>query len=255
MTKKIPYHNDYALVDNNELISKWLLWLSVITSIVTVIISKSKPFDSNENAITILNAINSILTVGYFFSDIIGNYLFYQAERNRRDDFFDNSLSTKLSIENTEEYYSNDNVSPGIEKMGVNSFENSFFSKEVSKQMLPPLVYKSIAVIIIFLILALFTDREILSTALQALLPLTILQQTIRLFLYNKRVNDVFKKYQSIFSVTTDGNKQLLIIHTMTSYETVLSWACIKLDSKIFNKLNDSLTIQWEQLKKKYSIG
>ena len=139
--------------------------------------------------------------------------------------------------------------------MGVNSFENSFFSKSVSKKMLTPMLIKSALVLALFLALALFTDREILTTALQLALPFTILLQTIRLFLYNKRMKDVFKTYQRIFSSTVDTKKEYLIISNMTNYETILSWACIKLDSKRFDKMNDDLSAQWESLKQKYNIN
>ena len=146
-------------------------------------------------------------------------------------------------------------MNQGIIKMGVNSFENSFFSKSVSKKMLTPMLIKSALVLALFLALALFTDREILTTALQLALPFTILLQTIRLFLYNKRMKDVFKTYQRIFSSTVDTKKEYLIISNMTNYETILSWACIKLDSKRFDKMNDDLSAQWESLKQKYNIN
>ena len=211
MSQKVPYKTDYNLVEKNEMLSQSILWTSVIISAITLIASK---FD---------------------VSDIVGNYLFHLAETKRREDFFDNSLNTQLAENNSEKYFSNESLNQGIIKMGVNSFENSFFSKSVSKKMLTPMLIKSALVLALFLALALFTDREILTTALQLALPFTILLQTIRLFLYNKRMKDVFKTYQRIFSSTVDTKKEYLIISNMTNYETILSWACIKLDSKRFD--------------------
>ncbi len=175
------------------------------------------------------------------------------AEVKRRDDFFDNSLNTQLAEATSTGYYSNEHINPGLLKMGVNSFENSFFSKAVSGKMLKPMLKKSALLLILFLALAL-TNKELLTIALQLALPFTIILQTIRLFLYNKRMKDIFKNYQTIFSATTDGKKEQLIIHNMTSYETTLSWACIKLDSKLFDEMNDDLTIKWEEIKQRYNI-
>lgn len=254
MTKKVPYKNDYSLVEKNELLSQSILWSSVIISIVTLIVSRYNFGFCKETAVVYLNALNCFFAVIYFLSDIVANYLFQMAEAKRRDDFFDNSLNTQLAEKNSEGYFSNQHLNHGIVKMGVNNFENSFLSKSVSGKMLKPMLLKSALVFTLFLSLALFTDREILTTALQLVFPFTIIQQSIRLFLYYKRINDVFKNYQKIFASTTDGKKEQLIIHNMTSYETTLAWACLKLDSDIFEKMNPDLSIEWEELKRKYNI-
>ncbi len=254
MTKIVPYKNDYLLVERNELLSQIILWTSVFISVATLIITKADVPFYKEPKISLLNTINCFLAVVYFISDIVANYLFQMAETKRREDFFDNSLNTKLSEAISEGYFSNEHLSPSILKMGVNNFENSYFSKNITRRMLQPMLLKTALILVLFLILALFTDREILTTALQIVFPFTIVQQTIRLLLYHKRIGDVFKNYQKIFSSTAEGNKEKLIIHNMTSYETTLSWACIKLNSKIFNKVNDELTPKWEAIKKNYHI-
>ncbi len=252
--KIVPYKYDYELVEKNELLSQFILWVSVIISITTFIIFKINfPF-CKETAVNLLNRINCFLAVVYFVSDIIANYLFQLAETKRREDFFDNSLKTQLAEATSEGYFSNEHLSPGILKLGVNNFENSFFSKTISSKMLQPMLLKFVLVLFLFLALALFTDRETLTTVLQLVFPFTIIQQTIRLLLFHKRMNDIFKNYQKIFDSTTDGMKEQLIIHNMTSYETTLSWACIKLNSKTFNKVNDELTPKWESMKQKYNI-
>ncbi|MDD5571202.1 MAG: hypothetical protein PHD97_08610 [Bacteroidales bacterium] len=254
MSKKVPYLKNFDLVEKNETLSQFILCFSVVVSILTILIDKVNFFMYKDSVIVSLNSINCILAVIYFISDIVANYLFQIAEVKRRDDFFDNSLKTQLSEANSEGYFSNEHISYGILKMGVNCFENSFFSKMISAKMLKPMLFKSMFILILFLTLALFTDKQILSTALQMVLPYTIIQQTIRLFLYNKRMEDIFKHFQKIFSSTTTKQKGKLIIHNVTSYEALQAWACIKLDSKIFKKLNDELSIQWGKIKHKYCI-
>ena len=68
-------------------------------------------------------------------------------------------------------------------------------------------------------------------------------------------MTDIFKNYQGIFSATSEEKRDYLIIRNMTYYESVLSWACIKLDSKTFESMNAKLSIQWEELKAKYKIS
>src|SRR5258706_942978 len=253
--KKVPYLNDYTLVDNIEFLSQCVLYVSVLISIGTLIISKGNFLIHRDGVIHLVNSLNCILAILYFFSDIITNYIFQDAESKRRDDFFDNSLNTKIAEENSQGYFSNDGHSPGIMKMGVNCFENSYLTKSVATKMLRLMVIKSIVVLVLFIVMAFLPDRDFLITAVQLALPFTIIQQTVRLFIFRNRIARVFRHFQQIFSSTTNGQKEQLIIHNVTSYETTLAWACIKLDSKLFNTMNPDLSLQWEDKKKSYNLA
>lgn len=255
MTKVVPYKKDFDLVSLVDKISNSILWSSVVASIATIIISYSKIEQTTENILTtVLNSIICFLAVSYFLSDIISNYLFQKAEAKRRDDFFDNSLNTSHSEENSNEYFTNDNITPSIKKMGVNCFENSFFTKSVSAKMLKPMIINSIVVFLLFLILAI-TNNHLFVTALQIALPYTIIQQTIRLFVFHNRIENICKRFRQIF--TTHNKKTITksILHNVSSYETTLSWACIKLDSKLFDKMNDELSENWNKIKTKCNIA
>jgi hypothetical protein len=254
MSKKVPYKSDYKLVERNELVSKAILWMAVLVTISILIISSFKSLCFSGAILQLLNNAGCFLSVSYFISDLVANYLFQLAEAKRREDFFDNSLNTQLSEENSENYFSNENLNYGITKMGVNSFENVFFSKSISRKMLVRMVVKMAIVLFLFLFLAIFMERTLIVIALQLALPFTIILQTIRLFLFHKRMEDIFRHYQSIFSSASEEKRDYLIIRNMTYYETVLSWACIKLDSKTFESMNERLSAQWEDLKVKFKI-
>ncbi len=255
MTKVVPYKKDFDLVSLVDKISNSILWSSVVASIATIIISYSKIEQTTENILTtVLNSIICFLAVSYFLSDIISNYLFQKAEAKRRDDFFDNSLNTNHSEENSNEYFTNDNITPSIKKMGVNCFENSFFTKSISAKMLKPMIINSIVVFLLFLILAI-TNNHLFVTALQIALPYTIIQQTIRLFVFHNRIENICKHFRQIFTTHNKKNITKSILHNVSSYETTLSWACIKLDSKLFNKMNDELSEKWNKIKTKCNIA
>ena len=158
------------------------------------------------------------------------------------------------SEENSNEYFTNDNITPSIKKMGVNCFENSFFTKSISGKMLKPMIIKSIVVFLLFLILAI-ANNHLFVTALQIALPYTIIQQTIRLFVFHNRIENIYKRFRQIF--TTHNKKTITqsILHNVSSYETTLAWACIKLDSKLFEKWNDKLSEKWNSIKTKCNIA
>lgn len=255
MTKVVPYKKDFDLVSLVDKISNSILWSSVVASIAIIIISYSKIEQTTENILTtVLNSIICFFAVSYFLSDIISNYLFQKAEAKRRDDFFDNSLNTSHSEENSNEYFTNDNITPSIKKMGVNCFENSFFTKSISAKMLKPMIINSIVVFLLFLILAI-TNNHLFVTALQIALPYTKIQQTIRLFVFHNRIENICKRFRQIFTTHNKKNITKSILHNVSSYETTLSWACIKLDSKLFDKMNDELSEKWNKIKTKCNIA
>lgn len=255
MAKIVPYKKDFDLVSLVDKISNTILWSSVVVSTATIVIVYLGIEQTIANKlITVLNSVICFLSVSYFLSDIFSNYLFQLAEAKRRDDFFDNSLYTNHSEENSNEYFTNDNINPGIKKMGINCFENSFFTKSIATAMLKPMVIKVVIVVLLFLFLALFTNNHLFTTALQVALPFTIIQQTVRLFIFKNRINSICKCFRQIFTMHNKKTIYKSILHNVSNYETTLSWACIKLDSKLFDKMNDELSEKWNKIKAKCNI-
>lgn len=256
MTKKVPYKKDYDLVSQVESISHLILLSAIVIAGITIGIEycglEKAEVEYYQNHLT---TINCFFSVGYFITDIFSNYLFGTAESHRREDFNDNSLNTNFSEENSAEYFTNDNLEPGVLKLGVNCFENSFFTKAVLTKMLKRMVIQSTGIFLLYVALALFTTNHILTIALQLVLPFTYIQQTLRLFILRNRIKAVFKRFQTIFSLANKKSMPQAIIHNVVSYETSLAWASIKTNSDIFEKLNDELSVKWIELKRKYNIG
>jgi hypothetical protein len=255
MTKKVPYLPDFTSVEDNERIKDYILYSSVVISIFTLIIESVKFENGKELTLAILNSLNCLFAVGYFAFDIIANSMFRKAEMKRRDDLFDNSLNTKIAEEKSVGYFSNDNHNHGITKLGINCFENSFFSKAIASTMLKPMMIKSALVLFVFIVLALCANNKIISTVFQFALPYTILLQTYRLYLYIKGMETSFKNFQIIFSAVASTEREKHILHNTVTHEATQAWACVKLHTPTFYQLNPSLTIQWEAIKMQYGIA
>lgn len=254
MTKIVPHDIDYSTIKKIGKIATFLLYLSAIISLSILIIDKGNFVTSKELYNKNLNSGLGILAILYFLLDIVQNYLFQQAEHNRKNDFIDNSLETKLSEENSQDYYSNDIFAPSIYKLGVNGFENSFFTKNISCKMMPASIIKSVIILVLFLLVIFYTDQTTLISLVQIALPFTIIQQTIRLIIFHFQIKRVFNNYKYIFTSVAKAKRTPLIIDNVINYEKTLSWAGIPLDSKLFEKHNPKLTIDWEALKTKYDI-
>lgn len=255
MSRYVPLDIDYKTLNRIDTALNYILWASTILSLGVLILEITKVFPlNNEFLQQTLNSIICTLAVIYFIGEVILNLLFQFSEIKRRKDFIDNSLGTTLSVENSTGYFNNQNTSVGILKMGKNCFESSLFSKTISGKMVVPMVFKALMVIIIFLVLALFTNNKTLTTVLQLTLPLSVIQQCIKLYYFSHRVNRVFEEFQYIFSNARVEERENLIISNVMNYESTLAWGSILLDDGLFKKLNPTLSQDWENIKIRYSL-
>lgn len=188
----------------------------------------------------------------YFVIDSIQSYVFHKAENIRSLDFIDNSLDSSFSEKNSSHYFSNDEVKAGINKLGINNFENVFFTKCITSKMLPKEYIKLSIIFIIFLSVCIFSNKEIITLVFQSALPFTIILQTFKLYKLNSKVKSVFDNYKLIFKSVNEENIIQNIINNIIIYEKNLSWAGILLDSKMFNKMNAELSLEWEKIKQKH---
>lgn len=254
MSRNVPFAVDYKTLSRFERVSDGILYGSLVLSLLILLIDKSVVPAKNDQVLRALNNVNVILAIAYFLLDLVFNYLFQSAESKRRHDFFDNSLHTSLADQPSTGYFSNDGVQAGMYKMGLNCFENAFFTKKVASKMLQPLLVKLAVVVLAFLFVMLFTDNRTLTTVLQLALPFTIIEQSVRLFYFRHRVSQIFEQFKTIMSLPAGDERDALILHNVISYDATLSWATIKLDENTFHQMNPLLTGEWERFKLQHQL-
>lgn len=253
MKKIVPFSVNYETIRKINLVGSLILYLSATLAIL-VIINEKLHLPSKIDTDKFLNSFLSFFSIAYFLQDLIQNYLFQLAEVHRKNDFIDNSFDTTLSDKNSEGYFSNDDLQTGIYKLGVNCFENSFFTKSVSLSMIPAMAIKTIIIVLLFTLISLFADKMPISVLMQVALPLTIIQQAIRLTTFYFRINSIYNQFKTIFSSINSSHRDSYLIINVVNYESTVAWAGILLDSQIFNRLNDSLTEQWTEIKTRHKI-
>jgi len=253
MNKIVPFNTYYDRVKRIDNIGTFLLYASGLISIAILLIDKSF-FPNKEVFHNYLNSLLAVFSVIYFFFNILQNYFFQNAEFHRKNDFTDNSFKTKLSEKNSTNYFSNDNIENGILKLGVNCFENSFFTRNILGKMVIKESVKSAIILCLFILVAAVTDNRIFVTLLKMALPLSIIQKTVKLLILHQSVSKVFFGFKQIFAYVNEAMQPSLIINNVINYEKSLSWACITLDSKVFKKMNDELSIEWERIKNEHSL-
>lgn len=243
MNRIVPHQINYNWLKYTSLMSNALLYSSALLSLISLVIEILQ-----FEAIPQLNVGLAIISVLYFLNEFAQSYIFYKAEALRNLDFIDNSFNTRFAEDNSTGYYSNDDVQVGVVKMGLNNFENVFFTKKVSAIMFNRELWKVLLVFVIMLI-AIVTSTKVVVVVFQLALPFVIIQQAIKLYIYNCKVSDIFSSYKDIFSSTDRDDAVPLILRNVISYEKLLSWINIPLDSKIFHKMNNELSGKWAVIK------
>lgn len=215
-------------------------------------------FEDTASILVIITTLNCLFIIIYAVLIFLAEFFHYNASLHRRYDFIDNSFGSANAETRSSNYYTNEDIAHGIYKMAVNGFENVLFTYKISKEMLWPLWIKTALLVLIVIAVALSDLNNILVLLIQISLPIILIQQAIKHTLFVSRINRVFEKYRCLFSNMKDAmNLEYLKTETIASvldYETALTYGAILLDSKIYNKLNPSLSEEWNKIKIEYNI-
>ena len=249
MTKKVPHDDKYKIANRLDVVLKYIFITS--TTISCYIIFENSFLGSGTELLTNTLAFFSPL---YFFLDLIKTNLFHIAEFERKNDFIDNSLDTKLSDENSEGYFTNEEIDKGIIKLGVNCFENSYFTKSISKIMLRKQSIYLVIIAVVTLLLITFSENQLIVDFLLLALPYSIGLNTYKIYRLNKNTKSVTDVFKKIFSSTKENKMEFLIIDNVINYEKALSEGGILLNTKIFKQKNKELSQKWDEIKGKYQI-
>jgi len=254
MASYSPQTNYFKIAKKINTAEKWFVYAVTIISLLLIIMNKE-----NNQIFTLLSVVGALMI--YVFDFFLAHYQ-QKAEEIRRKDFFDNSFGTKFLNKQSEKYYDNDEVGDGLYKALVNVFENSFFSLTIARRMKVKIMYTNI-ILLILLSICIIVGIFRLSYAmpvLQLLLSKYYLQQLISIWTYTERVEVIYERIVELF-VNGCSDKKIKnsfisarAIQCLIDYEANISWCKVFLDSRMYNKLNNSLTIKWRKMKKMYNI-
>lgn len=252
--------SNYDRVTDINIRKKWILYASTIITLLLTVNEKYKFTESYPQLAVysqLIIAINLMLIVGYLILDFRATYIFSRAERTRTLQYLDNSFDTNFAGRKVENYFSQDKLNPGFYKLAVNCFENVFHTVSIAREMQAKAYYKAVAVILVFVFSAAVGDKGIVRSLIEAILPLALLQDAIKLSFFISRLETLFDNFKAFFTnIRTGGfnDKEPEAMRYVIEYETTLAWASTPLESDLFLKLQDPLSIEWDKLKLEYNI-
>ena len=177
-----------------------------------------------------------------------------KAEKKRRYDALDNSFGSAFSLQNSKEYFTNDEVEFGINKLGVNLFQNVFYTTRLSDKMMTSYIVKSSIFGVVFFIMAIYglKNSPIMLPIFQFLFSAVIFGDLVKFLLFHRENNRILDEL--IVGFQTELNKTT-ILKEYLDYETNISWGQILICDKLFDKYDKTLEGEWQKLKQKFNIN
>ncbi len=240
----------YVPIERVDKILSLLFILGAFLSLGILFISN---LDIN-NYDSIIKPFFILVVILYTILSIVNSYyLIPNAEKFRRKQLLSNSFDISLIHEQTQNYYNNE-FEPTIKKLGMNVLENSFFAKNICKEMLIRERVKNGIYFSIWLIILLNreVDLNYVLIITQTIFSGEIIIKWIKLEILKYQNEKIYEQLHFHFSQgisNTSNNGIANILDLVMSYEVAKGNASIKQSSKIFHKLNEKLSQEWEEIK------
>lgn len=258
MAEFAPQYNLFKIVDKLKRVLSITFWTIFILSAVPTVMKLIK---LNIAIDDLLNTVNIIAIALFFLIEIVVEYIMIpQADNKRRDDFIDNAFGSKFSPTPSVGYYDTEEVEKGLYKASCNLFENCFFSYSLVKAMTIRKIVLPAIVLLFVVVFAYYGFKEVpfALSLLQALFSATLLSELVKHLILLSRLSNIHDCWINLFQhedlKTNIAKYQTQIYRLWLQYETLHSRMPAGIPDELFNKHNNKLTNEWEELKIRYNI-
>lgn len=251
MANKVPQKKTFDYVTLLDTFGTRLLWLIFTLSIIPLFVTKKE----TQWVLDFVECLLLIFIPAEFIMSIIkSHYLLPKAERDRRYDALDNAFGSPFSLQNSEKYFTNDEISAGSLKFGVNLFQNVFFTTRLADKMMIEYILKSSFFGIVFIFMAIYglKNSPLMLPVLQFMFSATVFGDLIKFFMYHRENKRIWEKLKVIFQTSP---KESTILKEYLDYETNISWGQILISNSLYVKYNDTLETEWQTIKQKFKLN
>jgi len=241
----------YKAVHNAELFSQMTFYAAALLSIAILFIDKA----ASPNLHDLAQMVFVLLVIILFFSRILSSiYWSSRAHEKRFGDLLSHSFRVPLTDEISTGYHSHTDKDP-FKAIIISVLENSLFSKSIAGAMLRWERAKAASYLGIWLVCALYRQSELTAIAVAAQIVFSgdVIERYMRLEWLKSQFDHVYDAAFSTIQSTTNFTTAEFrgrSVQLLLTYETSKSKAGISLSSRLFNKLNPSLSQSWDHLTK-----
>ncbi len=253
MSVKSIAKDDFALAGKLGRLAKCALWIAAVLTAAGLFFSDylySFPFWEK----TIV--IQAILLSAYLLLTLGSSLANFRARKTKINDLVDNSFNTEIANHHSENYYDNEEIRKGTVKLFYNTAESCFFSyREMQSMKSWECIKAFIPLGIIFagliankteVIMAIFRISAIMIVTIQVIRFLVTLSQLKNLL--DRMLYTLKHKPSSIAQINAES------INYALEYETLMIWYGVKIPDRVYYAMNESLTSEWLETKKKFVI-
>ncbi len=172
----------------------------------------------------------------------------------RRKQVLSDAFGTPLTHDKTSLYYNNE-YSPSVQRLGANTMENAFFSKEITARMLWKNRFITGGYLVTWLLAFALRHNNLegLTWITQLVFSAEIVALWLNLEVLRFRYEHVYDQLHAHFlhEIGEDSHRAIAtVLASFVDYESAKSSAGILLSTKVFNKLNPSLSEKWKQIRR-----
>lgn len=232
----------YKMSERFELFEQILFAGDIIAALLSLI-----PHDMVSKVAISIQIIMALL---YFICNTVDDgHFWYKAEKERRKNSIQNGLGIRLGELNTDGYYNND-LQPSVSKCAVNTLESNYFSKNIAEKMI---LKKSVITVIALVVLVascIFVENVIIILIIaQTAFSAYVFVDFLMLLLYKMRMESLYDTAYNILILNNSSRDNMAwLISYIVEYEAIKAHYKVRLDEKIFQDNNDSLSAKWQEI-------
>jgi hypothetical protein len=225
-----------------EKFSLWIFWLNVGLASVNYYIG-NYPYKT-----VIDNCQFALLLIYVMLSTLNDKWFLYNAEAARRRNAVENAFQSNMSDKKTDGYYNNQIKHP-LQKYVVNLFESCFYSKNIAGKMVKNAIIKLIGITFFcFLAYSSIHDSGWLMIISQTVFSTVVVSDLISVFFYHDKLEKIYNNlYEHMITIREPFKEQMaLLLNDVVEYEAVKAHFKVRLDEKIYNENNATLSKEWK---------
>ena len=235
-------------------------WALDILGVVSIVISLIQPIYQTVSPRIFLIISGLVLIVVAIIENFQKKY-YNEAHIIRENVLLDNSFNAKkIPNYNSDLYFNNSKIKESVVKLLANLHENTLYtSKIVGKMVIKYYIISFLACLILFIKFSYSGMDDYTSILLGFVLSGSFFKRALSIGESKKVSDNIYEEINVICSNFEKGNnkKQILlreIFELLLKYENTLYESKVILNSKIFNKYNDEIGKEWENIKLTYKI-
>ena len=230
-----------------------VLWVAAVIEMASMFLGDSLTGLSYWNSILVIEALllaaYALLTLG----SSIANFL---ARKKKINDVVDNSFGTQIGDDHSDNYFDNEDIKAGTKKLLYNTAESCFFSYNEMKSTVGSVCVKTLLPFVILAVGLVINRAEVILAIFRISAILVLVTQALQFFVTLMQLqvllSNMFATLKHKIGSSAQFNAES--INYTLEYETVMVWYGTKIPDKVYHKLNDKLTKEWESHKKAFVV-